>query len=239
MLIGNTVFLPEATLTLYDNLEFCIRILLAGVLGGLIGLERTKRQKDAGIRTHCIIAVASATFMVLSKYAFMDMVVLTDVLGGKGADPSRIASQVVTGISFLGAGVIFKNEKMSVKGLTTAAGVWGTAAIGMAVGAGLYWVSVFTTGVLVLIQWIFHRFPVGNDFYSEQCLTVRMKDEDTLRSALRQIIELHSGEIIEAKLVRCGEDIIWKLSVRIVRPITCVEADTFMREHEGVKHISV
>lgn len=159
LLTGKTDFLPEAILMLHDNLEFCIRILLAGGLGGIIGLERTRRQKAAGIRTHCIIAVASATFMVLSKYAFMDTFAIYNFLDGKGADPSRIASQVVTGISFLGAGVIFKNEKATIKGLTTAAGVWDTSAIGMAIGAGLYWVSVFTTAVLALIQWLFHRFP--------------------------------------------------------------------------------
>ena len=104
MLTGLTEFLPEVTLTAYDNLEFFIRILLSAVLGALVGLERTKRQKEAGIRTHCIIACAAAVFMILSKYAFVDP---ADVLGTRGADGARIAAQVVSGISFLGAGVIF------------------------------------------------------------------------------------------------------------------------------------
>ena len=119
MLTGLTGFLPESTLTLYDNLEFLFRILLSAALGAAIGLERTKRQKEAGVRTHCIIACASAVFMILSKYAFIDTAALD---GSRGADTARIAAQVVSGISFLGAGVIFKNGS-SIRGLTTAAGM--------------------------------------------------------------------------------------------------------------------
>ena len=127
MLTGLSGYLPENTLTLYDNLEFLIRLLLSAGLGALVGLERSKRQKEAGVRTHCIIACTSALFMILSKYAFMDLV---DISGIRGADPARIAAQVVSGISFLGAGVIFKNGN-SIRGLTTAAGMWGTAAVGI------------------------------------------------------------------------------------------------------------
>ena len=106
MLSGLTQYVPEATLTVYDNLEFLIRLLLSAALGALVGLERSKRRKEAGIRTHCIIACTSALFMIVSKYAFLDCVTLD---GLRGADPARIAAQVVSGISFLGAGVIFKN----------------------------------------------------------------------------------------------------------------------------------
>ena len=119
MLSGLTQYVPEATLTVYDNLEFLIRLLLSAALGALVGLERSKRRKEAGIRTHCIIACTSALFMIVSKYAFLDCVTLD---GLRGADPARIAAQVVSGISFLGAGVIFKNGN-SIRGLTTAAGM--------------------------------------------------------------------------------------------------------------------
>ena len=160
MLTGLGSYLPESTLTLYDNLEFLIRLLLSAGLGALVGLERSKRQKEAGVRTHCIIACTSALFMILSKYAFVDTAIGAD--GLRGADPARIAAQVVSGISFLGAGVIFKNGN-SIRGLTTAAGMWGTAAIGMAVGAGMYWLGLIEAAILVAIQIILHRFPVGAD----------------------------------------------------------------------------
>ena len=123
MLSGLTQYVPEATLTIYDNLEFLIRLLLSAALGALVGLERSKRRKEAGIRTHCIIACTSALFMIVSKYTFLDCVTVD---GLRGADPARIAAQVVSGISFLGAGVIFKNGN-SIRGLTTAAGMWGTS----------------------------------------------------------------------------------------------------------------
>ena len=139
MLSGFSSYLPEDLLTVWDNLEFLIRILMAALLGLMIGLERSRRQKDAGIRTHCIIAVTSATIMILSKYAFVD---IASVDGLRSADPARIAAQVVSGISFLGAGVIFKDRNSSsIKGLTTAAGMWATSAVGLAVGAGLYWLA--------------------------------------------------------------------------------------------------
>ena len=92
MLTGLTGFLPESTLTLYDNLEFLFRILLSAALGAAIGLERTKRQKEAGVRTHCIIACASAVFMILSKYAFIDTAALA---GSRGADTARIAEMCI------------------------------------------------------------------------------------------------------------------------------------------------
>ena len=93
MLSGLTNYLPETALTVFDNLEFFIRIVLAAILGALVGLERSKRQKEAGVRTHCIIACTSALFMILSKYAFVDLV---GVDGLRGADPARIAAQVVS-----------------------------------------------------------------------------------------------------------------------------------------------
>ena len=119
--------------------ELLIRVLAAGLCGALIGLERGIRQKEAGIRTHCIVALGAALLMIISKYAFGDMV--EGIMGSKVADPTRVASQAITAIAFLGAGVIYRHGNV-VKGLTTAAGVWATAAIGLAIGAGLYTIGV-------------------------------------------------------------------------------------------------
>ena len=207
MLSGLTAYLPETALTVFDNLEFFIRIVLAAVLGALVGLERSKRQKEAGVRTHCIIACTSALFMILSKYAFVDLV---SVDGLRGADPARIAAQVVSGISFLGAGVIFKNGN-SIRGLTTAAGMWGTAAVGMAIGAGLYWVGLIETAVLVVIQIVFHRFPVGADALTTQELVVEMADSDELLARFDELVKAHRGQITESSLTR--EDGILRMEV--------------------------
>ena len=117
--------------------DFFFRLLVAGVLGAIIGLDREYRAKEAGFRTHFLVALGSALFMIVSKYGFWD--ILGDT--GIGLDPSRIAAQVVSGIGFLGAGTIII-QKLFVRGLTTAAGIWATSAIGLAVGAGQYWLGI-------------------------------------------------------------------------------------------------
>lgn len=114
------------------------RLALAAALGMVIGIERTYRAKTAGIRTHFLVALGSALFMIVSRYGFE----------GTG-DPSRVAAQIVSGIGFLGAGTIIM-QKHVVHGLTTAAGMWVAAGIGMASAAGLYFVAVIST-VLTLI----------------------------------------------------------------------------------------
>ena len=235
MLTGLTEFLPEVTLTAYDNLEFFIRILLSAVLGALVGLERTKRQKEAGIRTHCIIACAAAVFMILSKYAFVDP---ADVLGSRGADGARIAAQVVSGISFLGAGVIFKNGN-SIRGLTTAAGIWATSAIGMAIGAGMYWVGLITTVIMMVAQVVLHRFPVAGDAAVTQELAVSMADTPELHQALTRLLNNHGGCVTDSALSRDDVHIAMELTVRLAEPITYEEALRFMQEHPGVERLSV
>lgn len=125
------------------NYEFLIRIVIAGILGALIGLERERRSKEAGLRTHFLVAVGSAIIMIISKYAFYDVIGEEIVL-----DPSRIAAQVVSGIGFLGAGMILV-QRSSIQGLTTAAGIWTTAGIGLAIGAGMYDIGIF--GALLAI----------------------------------------------------------------------------------------
>lgn len=125
--------------------DFIFRLFVAGILGAIIGLDREYRAKEAGFRTHFLVACGSALFMIVSKYGF------EDILGDKGIglDPSRIAAQVVSGIGFLGAGTIII-QKQFVRGLTTAAGVWATAAIGLAVGGGMYWLGVGAMALTLL-----------------------------------------------------------------------------------------
>lgn len=236
MLQGFTSFLPENYLTAYDNIEFLIRIVLAAVLGGSIGLERSKRDKGAGIRTHCIVAVTSAVFMILSKYAFVDLV---DVNGVRGADSARIAAQVVSGISFLGAGIIFKQGRGSVKGLTTAAGMWATGAIGLTVGAGMYWVSFFATGLLLFLQYILHKHPSGNHSYVEQDLRIQMKDEPEMLAEFERFMSTRRYVIEESTINRADGFVEIKLALRIDPPIEYEETMQFVKEHPGIKRFSV
>ena len=236
MLTGLSSYLPESTLTLYDNLEFLIRLLLSAGLGALVGLERSKRQKEAGVRTHCIIACTSALFMILSKYAFVDTAIGAD--GLRGADPARIAAQVVSGISFLGAGVIFKNGN-SIRGLTTAAGMWGTAAIGMAVGAGMYWLGLIEAAILVAIQIILHRFPVGADALTTQEILVEMEDTPELQAQFDALLKAHNGQVVESSLSRDEGYLRMEITAKLEPPITHDEALAFLKNNSGVRKVSV
>ncbi|QKJ87237.1 MgtC/SapB family protein [Paramixta manurensis] len=133
-------------------MDLLLRIALAGVLGGLIGLERQMRAKEAGLRTHILVGIGSAMFMIVSKYGFDDILNQTHI----GLDPSRIAAQVVSGMGFLGAGTIIIQKQM-VKGLTTAAGLWVTAAIGLVIGSGLYEIGIYGTVLALVVLEVFRR----------------------------------------------------------------------------------
>ena len=138
-----------------EVINWVIRLVIAASCGFVIGFERKSRSKEAGIRTHTIMCFASALIMIVSKYCAADM--LEPLAAGiKGADPSRIAAQIVSGIGFLGAGIIFYKRNL-LHGLTTAAGVWATAGIGMAIGCGMIVTGIVSTLILVLLQVLLHR----------------------------------------------------------------------------------
>jgi putative Mg2+ transporter-C (MgtC) family protein len=130
--------------------EVLVRVVLAGALGGAIGAEREIREREAGLRTHMLVAVGAALFTIVSAYAWADFSFSTRE--GITFDPTRIAAQIVTGIGFLGAGAIIR-QGLSVRGLTTAASLWVVAAIGMASGAGYYSAAVITTIVVLISLW--------------------------------------------------------------------------------------
>jgi putative Mg2+ transporter-C (MgtC) family protein len=129
-----------------EQLEMVLRLLLATALGAIIGAQREWSGKPAGLRTLALISVGSALFAIVSELGFV------------GADPSRIAAGIVTGIGFLGAGVILHRSGGAVVGLTTAATIWAVAGIGLAAGAGLYLISAVAT-VLMLIALLIPHLP--------------------------------------------------------------------------------
>ena len=130
------------------NIELFLRILLGGVIGAVIGHERKNRDKSAGMRTHAIVGLGAALMMVVSKYGFGDI---------PDYDASRVAAQIVSGVGFLGAGIIFVRNNATVSGLTTAAGIWATAGVGMALGAGIYFIGISSGFLVVILQVLLHR----------------------------------------------------------------------------------
>ena len=155
--------------------EYFIRLILALLLGFAIGFERKMRFKEAGPRTHTIVCIGACLFTMLSIKAF------------EGSDPARIAAQVVPGIGFIGAGMIFYSKE-TIHGLTTAAGMWTTAAIGMAVGCGWYIVSIVATALVICVQCIMHtNFKV---FHTRHFVKVNIIFTDSDGKVAEQIKEL-------------------------------------------------
>ncbi len=162
----------------FKEIEFLLRILLSAVCGGVVGYERKNRGKGAGVRTHIIVAVASCLMMIVSLYGFSDFLVyMKDHSYDIRLDPSRVASQIVSGVGFLGAGMIFVQKKM-VTGLTTAAGVWAISGIGMAIGGGMYILGVSCSVIIVIIQVILHKDLKFLKLTSESPMTITLTEED-------------------------------------------------------------
>ena len=221
--------------SLVQNLDFCIRMVFAAGCGAVIGAERSRRFKEAGIRTHIIVCSAAA-MMIIAKYGFADLTAPdgTSFPGIRGADSARIAAQVVSGISFLCAGVIFKNGN-TVKGLTTAAGIWATAGIGLAVGAGLYWLGLFATVLIALLQIVMHRYAVGADGYAGSRLQFTVERGHDFNTALEAQIAAWKARVTESSITRNrdGTDH-FEVVIRRREELTYAEFKRFVDSREDV-----
>lgn len=176
-----------------------IRIGLAILCGAVLGLERERLERAAGLRTHALVAVSSSLLMIVSTYGFADVIGVSQV----SFDPSRVAAQVVSGIGFLGAGVIIF-RKNTISGLTTAASVWSAAAVGLACGGGLFWAAAIVTVAILAIQivlrFIEHRFFAH---HQPSTLSVRMKHAPGQVAAVERVV-LESGVPLRGLRLRTG-----------------------------------
>ena len=179
--------MPEYSFTLKVVLILIGRILLSTLCGMLIGWEREKRLKSAGLRTHMLVAMAAALMMIISKYGFLDVVYLSSVQ----VDASRMASGVVQAIGFLGAGVIFV-KRDNIIGVTTAAGLWATVGIGLAIGSGLYALGIASTVLMLIIQYLMHK-QEHKAFSTNTCsITVNLTNQGkTLTDGKNRLDAIH------------------------------------------------
>lgn len=205
--------------------EMLLRACISILLGFCIGLERKMRFKEAGIRTHTIVCFGSALMMLVSKYAFNDIAL-------ERFDASRIASQIVSGIGFIGAGMIIYRKQV-IHGLTTAAGVWATAGVGMAVGSGLLILAAFSALLLILVQWFLHlhfRLFRTRTYYQ---IRVRFEDDDGTKSDLvRSLfgVERFSRVSVERK----DNKVICSATVSTDRQVTAGEITTMLSENDFI-----
>lgn len=180
--------------------ELLLRLVIAGICGSVIGYERKNRLKEAGIRTHMIVALGAALIMIVSKYGFADVLTLK----GVALDPSRIAAQIVSGIGFLGAGMIFV-RKQAINGLTTAAGIWTTAGVGMAIGARLYFVGISATILVLLVQVILHRNIRWLHVPMTEQINIEFNETTDAISFVQEKFALSRIEIINIKVEKNGD----------------------------------
>ena len=210
---------------LFGELHSLLNILLAVLLGFAIGYERKLRYKEAGIRTHTIVCVGSALIMVVSKYGFSDI---------QEYDASRVAAQIVSGIGFLGAGIIIY-RKHEIHGLTTAAGVWATAGVGMAAGAGMYVVAAGAAVVIIGVQCIFHikckLFRTKKYFQVKICFTSSGTENDTIKELFQT--DRFNRLVIERK----GGETVYHATLNTDREYSSQKLSQIMTEHPFIRSI--
>lgn len=196
---------------LKENLLYAFGVLLAAICGGIIGYERKSRLKEAGLRTHIIVATAASVMTIISKYGFMD--VLSESIK---LDPSRVAAGVATAISFLGAGIIFM-RKDTIFGLTTAAGLWATVGVGMASGARMYLLAIFSTLLIILVQVLTHNCPRLERSDIEQHLRIRVARAQGAAALVEELLTVRKMTIFNIQATKIDPEIT-EISVTVKCP---------------------
>ena len=226
--------------SMLQQLDFCLRLVAACLCGAAIGYQRSKHFKEGGIRTHIIVCCAASLIMVISKSGCVD---LTNVGGAalsgtRGADPARVAAQVVSGIGFLGAGVIFKNEGI-VKGLSAAACIWATAAIGLAMGAGMWIVGLAATVLVTLLQWMLYHFAAWTDAYATSRLHFTVENGHEFNRSLTEQLDQWKAHPVNSRITRRKDGTTdYDLTIRRRTEISYAEMKDFMESHPEILSVS-
>lgn len=216
-----------------DQKELFIRLLFACFCGAIIGIERSYKRKGAGIKTHIILALGSALFMIVSQYGFLDLALTPEFR----ADASRIASNIVTGVSFLCAGVIFVRGA-SVKGLTTATGIWTTAGIGMAAGAGMYAITFFATVLIVIIQLVLAKPSAIIETHYSVEITAKMPSDKSIDEFVSSLSKITNAAPTSVKLDKSGEENTVHIVFNIQHSLNANVLIQTLRENDQVLNVS-
>lgn len=185
---------------LNEQLIFLIRLLAAGICGGIIGFEREKKIKFAGVRTHIIIALAACIMMLISKYGFEDV-----IKEGYNYDVSRVAAGIVAGMGIIGGGVVISNKQGTVSGITTAAGIWLTIAISMAFGAGMWALGIIGTIMVELIQRFLHVKDKFINQVMHESITIRIGNDKERFYEISDLLEKEGIHLSDVKFTRKDE----------------------------------
>ncbi len=213
-------------------IEMVLRLVLASILGAIVGLERESQNRPAGLRTHTLVSLGSALIMLVSVYGFNDQ-----ILAGRAPDPARIAAQVVSGIGFLGAGTILR-QGSTITGLTTAASLWVVAGVGLAVGLGYYLAALVTTGLVMFSLTVFDR--IGSRLADRRncVLVVRGPDTPGILGRVGTVLGDFNVNIRSVEMETADNgDLIARMTVRLPNHLHMEELTRILSTTRGVGHV--
>ncbi len=217
-----------------DGKEVLLRLGLAALCGGLIGLERERKDWAAGLRTHMMVCVGACLVMIVSAYAFHDVLKEGLIM----LDPSRVAAQIVSGVGFIGAGAILFSKQGTIRGLTTAAGLWTVAAIGMAVGGGLYFAGAATTVIALVILWGLQ--PLEQRYlrrFKQATLRVVVEPHADHAELLQDLLKNDDSPVEEMIFEKNNEELVFELKYNS-RNLDNLEALIHdLRKHPKIKQV--
>lgn len=191
--------------------EVLCRLVLASFFGAMVGIERQRKDWAAGMRTHMMVCLGSSLIMIVSAFGFSDILGTPNV----SLDPSRVAAQVVSGIGFIGAGTILFLQQKIIRGLTTAAGLWTVAAIGLAVGGGMYFAAFITTAFAIIILWVIQ--PLERKIFGKfklKYVTVTIYDREKSSGIVNKIFQDYSLDIESFSLDRADNEYEYVISFK-------------------------
>lgn len=210
---------------------FLFQLICAGLCGMAVGIERQSRMKSAGVRTHFVVAMASALMMIVSKYGFLDVI----SINGARVDVSRVAAGIISGIGILGGGLIFIGKQGLVSGMTTAAGIWMTVGIGMAMGARMYVLGFEGTILILLMQYLFHRkFTIFKEPLRAQTIFMVDDERENVDTIIKRL-EAMGIEVSRIKIEKKDENN-FQLKCDIILPRK-MERDDFTSRIEEISNL--
>ena len=210
---------------------FLFQLICAGLCGMAVGIERQSRMKSAGVRTHFVVAMASALMMIVSKYGFLDVI----SINGARVDVSRVAAGIISGIGILGGGLIFIGKQGLVSGMTTAAGIWMTVGIGMAMGASMYVLGFEGTILILLMQYLFHRkFTIFKEPLRAQTMFMVDDERENVDTIIKRL-EAMGIEVSRIKIEKKDENN-FQLKCDIILPRK-MERDDFTSRIEEISNL--
>jgi len=215
--------------------DILIRLSLAALFGALIGLERERKNWAAGLRTHMMVCVGSCLIMIVSAFGFADILASDHV----ALDPSRVAAQVVSGIGFIGAGTILFMKQGTIHGLTTAAGLWTVAGIGLATGGGMYFAAGATTIIALIILWVLS--PLESYFskkYEKSILKIVIHESENNADVLKNLLNIEDYKIETLSIEKAKGELELQLKIDIGNGIKPENLINELKNNPAIKKIT-